>query len=199
MNKNVQNILSVLSKASAQEVTEGMNWYKDARAFCKKNAKEYNVSTEVVIACLSALSPRNKWKNNLRDCVTVLEAVRSGQNPEDVSVCTFNRNKEKAFAIVREGKPSLVQMSNKTASFFDNIKYASSEAVTVDMHAYSIYHGKVTPAKGLNDKEYAEVVEAYQEAAKIVGMKAYEVQAICWIQWRNSIKHGNSLELPFAA
>lgn len=199
MNKNVQNILSVLSKASAQEVTEGMNWYKDARAFCKKNAKEYNVSTEVVTACLSALSPRNKWKNNLRDCVTVLEAVRSGQNPEDVKVCTFNRNKEKAFAIVREGKPSLVQMSNKTASFFDNIKYASSEAVTVDQWAYSVYHGKQVPAKGLTDKQYNEVVEAYREAAKIAGVKAFELQAITWVTFRTMVKRGSILELPLAA
>ena len=93
-------------------------------------------------------------------------------------------------------------MSNKTASFFDNIKYASSEAVTVDMWAYSIFHGKVTPAKGLKDKEYEEVAEAYRQAAKVAGMKAYQVQAVSWVTFRNMVKNKIALNqevMPFAA
>jgi len=188
MNKNVANILQVFENATPEQIAEGLVWYSDARAFCKKNAKKYNVSIDVVIATLSALSPRNHWSRNLTDTITVLEAVKAGKEPHEVSVGTFHCNKEKAFAIVRNGRPSLVKLSNKTASFFDNIKYASSEAVTIDTHAYSIYHGHIVLAKSIRDKEYNEVADAYREAAKILNLRPYEVQACCWNVWKKTPK-----------
>lgn len=198
---STENILAVYQEATEAEKQEGISWYKEARAFCRATAKEYSVSIEVVTAVVSALSPRNKWKQNLKDTITVLEAVRKGLNPEDVKTCTFNKNKEKAFAIVREGKPSLVKKSNKTSSFFDNIKYERSESVTIDVHAFSIYHGQVIPARSITDKVYSEISEAYRSVANDLGIKAYELQAITWVTWlrMRKTKETNQLTLALVA
>lgn len=198
---STENILAVYQEATEAEKQEGISWYKEARAFCRATAKEYSVSIEVVTAVISALSPRNKWKQNLKDTITVLEAVRKGLNPKDVKTCTFNKNKEKAFAIVREGKPSLVKKSNKTSSFFDNIKFEKSLEVTVDVHAFSVYHGKVVPAQRITDKKYQEVADAYKLVAMELGLKAYEIQAICWLTWlrMRKTKETNQLTLALVA
>jgi hypothetical protein len=185
---STQNILSVFSQASQEEVAAGKNWYKEVRTFCKAQAKEFNVSIEVVMAVLSALSPRNYWHNNVKDTITVLSAVRDGKGPKDVKVSTFPAFKEKAFRIVQESKPNLVKYSNKTNAFFDNIKYASSESVTIDVHAYSVYKGAITIAKQIPDKEYQKAQEAYQKAAKALGIRPYELQAVVWITWKRMHK-----------
>jgi hypothetical protein len=185
---STQNILNIFNQATEQEKNEGVLWYADAREFCKNAAKEYNISLEVVVAVISALSPRNKWKQNLKDAVTVLEAVRKGLGPDDVKVCTFHSNKRKAFAIVIENNPNLAKATAKTASFFDNIRFDESTAVTIDVHAYRVFTGDYGPAKSINGSQYSEAVKAYCEAAEITGLRAYELQAICWMAFKRIYK-----------
>jgi hypothetical protein len=184
---SIENILNVYNLATEQEKKAGLAWYKEARAFCKAQAKEYGVSLEVVVAVISALSPRNKWEQNL--------AVRQGKGPNDVKVCTFGKNKQKAFDIVLKHRPSLVKESNKTRSFFDNIRFENSQEVTIDIHAFNIYVGLKIPARSFTDKQYSEMVEAYREAAKHAKIKAYELQAVCWVAWKRLLKDGKQLTL----
>ena len=125
--------------------------------------------------------------NNLKDTVTVLQAVKDGKGPDDVGVGTFHNNKRKAFEIVQTGNTALV-VGQKTVSFIDNIKYLNSEMVTVDIHAYSIYNGQVTSAKKITPKEYNKVAESYRKAAKIAGITPSEMQAITWHTYRRMIK-----------
>jgi hypothetical protein len=181
---SINNILAVYQEATESEVQEGIAWYKDARSFCRTTAKEYGVSLEVVVAVVSALSPRNKWKTNLKDTITVLEAVRNGLGPDDVQVATFHKNKYKAFRIIQESKPSLVKKSNKTSSFFDNIKFENSLVITVDTHAFSVYNGEVTTAKSITNKVYQQISDDYRLVALEVGLKGYQLQACCWVVWQ---------------
>jgi hypothetical protein len=182
--KGINNILSIYNLATEEDIEEGKVWYREARLFSRRMAKEYGVSLDVAIACLSALSPRNKWSNNLKNVEAVLLACQEGRGPETVKVGTFNRNKEKAFRIVLENAPILAKTSNKTAAFFDNIRNPESTDVTVDIHAFSIFFGFRAEPSTLTDKQYNIIASAYQLASKRVGVKPYEVQAICWIVWR---------------
>jgi len=181
---SINNILAVYQQATEAEKQEGIAWYKEARTFCHDTAKEYSVSIEVVIAVVSALSPRNKWKTNLKDTITVLEAVRQGKFPEDVKTSTFHRNKEKAFRIIQESNSSLVEKSNKTAAFFDNIKAENSLMITVDTHANAIYHGEAIHAKRITNKAYQQISDDYRLVALEVGLKGYQLQAVCWVTWQ---------------
>lgn len=193
---SVENILAIYSEATNIEKENGVKWYKEAREFCHNQAKEYGVSLEVVVGVLSALSPRNKWNRNLIDTVAVLEAVRQGKGPESVKVCTFNSNKQKAFDIVTGHAPNLIKKSNKTAAFFDNILFENSEAVTVDVWAFGVYMGIRIPARSFTNKQYKEVADTYIDAAKKVGIKAYELQAVCWGVFQRLSK--NSKQIPLS-
>lgn len=190
---STENILAIYEQATEAEKAAGIAWYKEARSFCRKQAQEYGVSLEVVVAVISALSPRNKWEQNLKDAVTVLEAVRQGKGPDDVKVSTFGKNKVKAFNIVLNHKPSLVKASSKTAAFFDNIRYENSKEVTVDVHAFGIYMGVKIPVTGLTPKKYAEIAEAYRQVAEQAKLLPYQIQAITWVTWKRLVKEGKQL------
>lgn len=195
---SVENILEVYKQATKQEVANGYKWYKNARLFCKDTAKKYSVSVDVVISVIAALSPANKWERNLIDTITVLEACKEGKGPDDVKVSTYGANKRKAFDIVQNQRPRLVKMSNKTAAFFDNIRYEKSEAVTVDRHAWRIFIGTKDTSqlpKSMTDKQYAKIADAYREAAKALDMAPYVLQAVTWVAFKRMLKDGNQVSL----
>lgn len=179
----IANILKVYEQATEIEKISGLNWYLLARAYCAEAAAKFNVPLDIAIAVLASLSPRNKWKQNLKDLVTVLQASSQGQGPESVRVGTFTKNKEKAFAILRENNPSLAYTSKKVRSFCHNIAYTESKEVTVDVHAFSIYMGKRSEPWSLTDTDYDTIASAHKIAAKKVGLRPYELQAICWVTW----------------
>jgi len=186
----IANIKRVLAMATEEENKQGLAWYKQARLFCRRMSRTYGVSLDVAIAVLSALSPRNKWANNLRDVETVLAACKQGLGPNDVRVTTFNANKEKAFRIVHEGKPILAQTSNKTACFFDNIRHVNSDNLTIDLWAFGVFMGFRACQGTLTDTQYETIASCYRSVAKSAGLRPYEVQAIVWITFKRlTAKH----------
>jgi hypothetical protein len=193
----INNIRRVLSAATQEEMNQGLAWYRDARIFCRRMAKTYDISLDVAIGVLSALSPRNKWENNLRDAENVMKACKAGLGPSDVTVTTFTFNKEKAFRIIRENAPILSKTSNKTASFFDNIRNPQSNELTVDIHAFSIFMGFRAENGTLTDTHYEAIADAYRRVAKREGYRPYEVQAITWVAWKRlTAKHVKQVVPP---
>jgi len=183
--KGIKNILAVYQMATEEEKAQGLAWYPNARRFCRRMAKKYGVSMQIAIAVLAALSPRNKWERNLLDVEKCLEAYLYEIGSEHITVSTFPANKEKAFRIIRENNPLLVQTSNKVAAFFDNIyRLHSSSEVCVDIHAFSIFMGFRAEQSTLTDTHYQTIADAYRLAAKRVGLKPFEIQAITWVAWR---------------
>ena len=100
-----------------------MNWYARANDVASDLACDYFVKKEgryfikfpplVTAGVISALSPNNKWKRNLIDARSVLDAVDSNQPSDVVKVCTYNANKLKAFEIAR-GNQEILTKSPKT-------------------------------------------------------------------------------------
>jgi hypothetical protein len=97
----LRNLRGWLSLATPDDIEAGLSWYRDAMEYAKYLSVEFNVSRKVAAGVISALSPNNKWERNKIDAFTVLQAVRDGQDPGSVSVCTYGANKRKAFAINR--------------------------------------------------------------------------------------------------
>ncbi len=181
--KLINNNIDLYFEAStAQEKLIGINWYKDANKITKDLANKYNTSAFIVAGVISALSPRNKWEQNIKDAEKVLKAVGEGLTPEDIKVCTFHKNKYKAFAIAK-GEISITDKSLKTFSFVHNISYLDAERVTVDIWALRAVFNKTINIKSasIGRLAYKQIEEVFINKAYDLGLKGYELQAILWV------------------
>lgn len=171
------------SLATNKDIDNGIAWYKQAHYICKNLANKYNVNIETVASILSALSPRNRWHQNIKDTATVLNAIHHNLSPNDIKVCTFHKNKNKAFLIAK-GKIKITDQSLKTFNFVKNIADLDENYVTVDVWHLRACFGKTisnTPGK----KAYEQIKELTINKAKQYGLKGFEYQAIIW----NSVKN----------
>ena len=98
------NILKVYKQSTDQDKSDGISWYRDALEFCETVALDYNLSVYVVAGVVTALSPRNKWDRNKQDAISLIKAFSEGTSIDDVKVCTFSSNKNKAVTIIRQCK-----------------------------------------------------------------------------------------------
>ena len=173
------------NESTLDEREMGMNWYNEAQEFVSLNAKKYKISTFDVASVLSALSPNNKWNRNKLDCINVIEAFQNGKAEKDVKVCTFNKNKEKAFNILR-GEHAISEKSPKTFAFVNNIALLSHNHVTVDKWHYRACIAR--PRQGVTNVQESSTNTQYNRMQKItatlasdLGITGYQLQAIIWV------------------
>jgi len=115
---------------------------------------------------------------------------------ETVKVSTYNKMKEKAWFLLSDrptyDETKIILSGQKITCFFENIM--GEDTCTIDGHARNIYYnervGLTDDKTNIGKKEYALLQDAYKKAAKKVGIKAYEMQAITWMAWRRH--HGIS-------
>lgn len=170
-----------------------------------KPSAESNCAS-VAVAVISALSPLNKWAQNKIDAENVFAAYEANETAakfldvetlaDTVKVCTFNKNKMRAFRIIDENAPEIVQTSRKTRAFHCNILNPKSDCVTIDFHALSIacgYQFTAASQPPVADSLYLDIQAAYRDAARELnkGRRAkllpYQVQAITWLAWRRLV------------
>ena len=185
MRKLTKNQLAKVSKnldhyfnlATDEQINEGLQWYKKANDFCVEQSKVFNVDSFTVASIVSALSPRNKWLTNLKDTVTVLNAVKNGLGPTDIKVSTFHTNKFKAFAIA-EGEVEITDESRKTYSFVCNVGNLDEDRATVDVwHLRACFNQTIG---ALGQLAYDQLERLTISKAKKLGLKGFEYQAIIW-------------------
>lgn len=181
VNSNLDNYFAL---ATDRDIDNGIAWYKQAHYICKDLAKQYNTKLETVASIISALSPRNRWPQNIKDTKTVLDAIHSGFGPEDVKVCTFHKNKNKAFLLGKE-QTSITDKSLKTFSFVNNIAKLDNNYITIDVwHLRACFGTTVrsTPSR----KAYDQIRRLTIAKAEQKGLKGYEYQAIVWNAVKNN-------------
>lgn len=212
-NECVRNILWVFDEATQEEIDNGLNWYARARQDAEAMAKRHEVALNVTVAVMAALSPNNRWERNLMDADALIGAYMDGEAVESVSVCTYNKMREKAWDILAFahepynvdedlGDVDLLHIlkGQKICSFFENIM--GYDSCTIDGHARNIAYGERLSLSGskftIGKAEYAALQECYRIAAeglsevkREVGderfqkeIQAFEVQAITWVVWR---------------
>jgi len=176
ISRRLDNIFDL---ATEEEVKAGLCWYETANEFCVKTAAKYGTTPEIVAGVVSALSPRNNWRQNLKDAETVLAAVYCGVSAQDVKVCTFNTNKFKAFAIAN-GKQTITAESPKTFSFVGNVGHLDAARVTVDVwHLRACFGKTIRSSVGL--LAYAQLERMTIRKATKMGITGYQLQAIIWL------------------
>lgn len=184
--KIAQNLDHFYTKADKDQRANGLRWYQEAHEIVQGLAKKYNFDPLVVANVLSALSPRNKWDRNIKDTEAVLKAVRSGQGPETISVCTFNNNKQKAFDLARGDRQGIkFDKSPKTHSFVRNIAHLDADFVTVDVwHTRAAFDRMIVPSN-LSLSNYEDIVAITKRNAKKHNVTPYQYQAVVWCSIRD--------------
>ena len=189
--RNQKHIQALLDLASAAETAGGMSWYKEANQVALTLADRYEIPEETAAGVIAALSPRNKWDRNLVDAENIIAAYVAGgaEACDDVKVCTFGANKQKAVEILTWNAGEAVALEilsgPKLREFYSCI--LGRDDVCIDGHAYSIWFGdRVTLAKvpSIGKKLREEIKKDYLAVAKKNNLKGYEVQAITWVAHR---------------
>ena len=188
LSKNVRRAISlrldkVFNKATEDQIKDGKKWYLLANEEALKLSNEFKLCPLKTAGVISALSPNNRWEQNLKDARNVCAAFIIGKKAEDVKVCTFNTNKFKAFAIL-SGKVEITNDSRKTFSFIRNVGHLDVDRVTIDIWHLRACYGK---SKGTPTKSNYDELEALTlKKAKKLGLIGYEYQAIIWVVIRNN-------------
>lgn len=168
------NILAVLETASPEQLDSGLNWYSDARTI----AKEFPSMVHGA-GVIAALSPMLSWKRNV---ILARMAFEKG-----IASGCLGSSCAKANLILQGHDPRTVLGGDKVTSFWHNIAFVDSDRVTIDRHAYDIAMGlrnSENDRPSLKGKRYEMFANAYRDAAKVAGLRPYQLQAITWEVWR---------------
>ncbi len=182
LKKISKNLDKLFNKATSKQIKDGKDWYKTAYDICIDASLKYNKTVLQCASVLSALSPRNKWEQNIKDMHTVLDAVNSNKQPEDIKVCTFHNNKFKAFALAKGQIEFTEKGSLKTFNFVNNISSLSNEFLTVDIwHLRACFDTIIKiDSASIGKIAYGQIKKLTIKKANKIGLKGYEYQAIIW-------------------
>jgi len=182
LNKISLNLDKWFNIATDEEIKNGRKWYADANQIIKDIAKQFNTTEIITASVLSALSPRNKWKQNIKDTIKVFQAIKDGNTAEQIKVCTFHTNKFKAFEIAK-GNKTITKDSQKTFAFVNNIAHLDDNFVTIDVWHLRACFNKTMGSCG--KLAYEQIQKLTIKKADKLGLKGYEYQAIIWESIRN--------------
>ena len=189
----VSNILAVFNGATAENIRFGLQWYVIAHnaALSMGGGRAWHLERNAGI--IAALSPMNGWTNNVRKARQVVSmrgniTVVKGQ-PNGIGL---GANVAKAIAIYKGADPLDILNGDKVTAFYRTIVNPTGDiSPVIDRHAFDIAVGEPTNDKrrGILSRKgvYEEFAHAYREAAAIAGIGAPQMQAITWVQWRESL------------
>ena len=185
ISKNLDYFFNVATK---QDIKNGLNWYKDANNKAVEISKKYDIDVYKVAQVISALSPRNKWSQNIKDADKVCEAFKIGLSPNDIKVCTFHTNKFKAFNILNNNV-TITDKSLKTFNFVNTIAYLNNDFLTVDIwHLRACFNDKISiKSAAIGRIAYEQIKRLTIKKANKLGIKGFELQAIIWLSTQNNL------------
>ena len=190
----IKNIKAMYQSSNIQQVNAGMAWYQNAQDQAQVIAIKHDVPVYIVVAVIAALSPNNKWDRNIQNADDLIAAFLNGDAIESVKVSTYHKMKQKAWSIL-ETMPDYdmaktILNGQKITSFFMDIMGEFN--VSIDGHARNIAYnervGLTDDRTNIGVREYRALQSAYYDAAKILGLMPYQLQAITWTAWRD--QHG---------
>ena len=180
-----KHLLAWFSIATTEQIQHGLEWYKSAQSFVQAISEKYDISSYKVAGVVSALSPNNKWYQNKKDTVTVIEAYLADVDSSEIKVCTYNANKYKAFRILK-GSANITEKSPKTHAFAMNVGLLSSDHITIDKwHIRAcLCTINTKPSSDIQQSiainQYRRVERITAELARDLDIKGFELQAIIW-------------------
>ena len=191
MTQHIRNILKVYRRATPEDHANGLEWYDSAKRYASIISNLSGVNLNTVVGVMAALSPNNKWERNVKDTERMVWAWVKGEDMTDFKVSCYNTMKAKAWSILEDDLTEDEDILNrlngqKIRSFYSNIR--GLDEVTIDGHAYNIAlgirQGLTSDKTNMGKKVYRTMQVAYVKAAKRVGVKPHELQAITWTTWK---------------
>ncbi len=192
-------IKGMLQLATVADIEQGKNWYQRAYDLAVQLMHAYNgITLGQCVGVIAALSPNNKWERNCNDAEAMIKAWSKGCDPKSVKVCTFNKNKEKAAAILdlpdefTTEDIETILSGRKVVAFYRCIM-GFNDTVCVDGHAYAIWLGERVPTTktpSISATLYETITRAYVNTASVsfdlVGecLTPAQVQAVTWVTYR---------------
>lgn len=189
------NIIAIYFLANAQEVQEGLKWYKRANEVAESISYTYCTEIKKVCGVIAALSPSNKWERNCKDAENLVRVFTAGGDPNGIKVSTYSKNKQKAISILEGANIEETLNGRKITAFYRCI--LGEEDVCIDGHAYNVWMGErvaLDKVPGIGVKLYKQIALDYQDATNKINcitnqnLKVSEVQAITWVAWRRMIR-----------
>lgn len=182
LKKISNNLDYFFNIATKKDIKNGLAWYKDANKKANLIAKKYDLDVYKVSQVISALSPRNKWAQNIKDAYKVCGAFKLGLHPTDIKVCTFHTNKFKAFNILNNST-NITNKSLKTFNFVNNIAFLDSDSLTVDIwHLRACFKDSIKiDNASIGKLAYNQIKKLTIKKANKLGIKGFELQAILWL------------------
>ena len=188
LKKISKNLDYFFNLATDEDIKQGKRWYQEANQFCTNVANEYKTDPLKVASVVSALSPRNRWEQNLIDAKKVFKAISEGKEPEEIKVCTFHKNKFKAFELAK-GNIFITEDSPKTFNFVRNIAHLDPTAVTIDIwHIRAcLKQFKNIGSAQIGKVAYKQIKALTIKKANKLGLTGFEYQAIIWLSIQNNL------------
>lgn len=172
--------------ATKQQVIEGLSWYNEAHALAVELSSEHGVSVLQAAQIISVLSPQKKWEQNKREARAIFNEHFNGIIPA-FGYFAAARTIDECHRIM-QGEWLLSMSRLKTYSFADNIAYLDSTEVTIDRHALRVaYDDTSTAIDKVSKTQYLEARQAYRMVAASLGIKAYQLQAITWVTYKQFV------------
>lgn len=189
---SVSNVLAVYNGASARNMRDGLSWYLDAHNFCRVagGGRRKHLSRNAGI--VAALSPMNGWENNKRKASQLISQRGVVEFNNGSNGIGIGNNVVKAIAIYNGANPLDILGGDKVRAFYQTILDPTADIdPVIDRHAFDIAVGERTSDKrrGILSRKgvYSEFAHVYREAAKVAGIGSAQMQAITWLQWRESV------------
>ena len=186
----------IKARIEAEFINAGMpsndNWYTVANEDVRRLATKHSIAFNTCAAIVAALSPRIRWetKNGKKTNLNAADTLITGYRHHDAKasvfsrVAGFDRNKRKAWDILRSGDPTLLS-GDKVTSFYRNIVDPDDDSnITVDSWIISIALGlPINTAKNnyiATSKLYSIIRTAILEVASYFGVSGTDLQATIW-------------------
>jgi hypothetical protein len=167
------------------------SWYGTAQSRLRTIADEYGITLETVAGVCAALSPNNRWSQNIRDTRRYCEANKRKVLSPDIGAGTYTKNREKACRILRGEAPLDVLGGPKVRAFYLCL-LGHTEHVVIDFHMANLLSGEgrktLSESKSVSNKLYGVLACKLAIGAKEAGLSNADYQAQLWIAHRDGLQ-----------
>lgn len=175
-----QNLKSVYSECTKDELIKGEGWYESANSFSLYLSEKYKVDEMKSAAIIAALSPQKEWELNKR---IAEEFINSGGRKSS----HYKTQSDKARSILNRKMThsdiESILSGPKTINFFNNIFDPNSRIhLTVDRHHLAL--STKMNISGCTNKQYEFIKQNTIDFANDFGIIPSKLQSTLWLCWK---------------
>jgi hypothetical protein len=186
--KGIDNLRACLDTADSDDWEYGRGAWVRYHTLLSEMGDRLDMPHHLVFGVFAALSPNNDYHGNLRDANRLLEAKVNGKKINEVSVCTYGPNKQKAWSIANGADPRVEIQGLKTRNFYLNIADPlDPNPVTIDGHIFNAWNNRRVRLNGgvkMSDSLYYRIAYDLHVLASDYKELANVLQGIIWFAWK---------------